>query len=388
MTLYNALPRKEYEQVFMCKTAKEVWHTLIITHQGNSQVKNCKIDLLTQQYDKFSSQVKKLLIAASLDSMLLAKVTAIEEAKYLDILPLDELIDNLKVYEMILTCDGFASKPIKEKVMPIALKVNVNRGQTSSYSICQDESDEDEEINLMAKNFRKLFRKGVKKHDKLNICKENTNSGESSRRERGCYNCGNKNHFIDDCPKPRKNKAFVGGSWSDSEDGNEPQNDATCLMDIDSQKVWHERDFQTYHQIMDSCCTNHTAVNRKLFNLYSLNQDEHIIPKNGVFNLDRTQNPNCDLEEVLPKVENIKEIRYHPIDQVIGKLDEKTLRSRAQDKSKFFAFVSTIEPKNIKEAIKDESWTMAIQEELDQFVRNDVWDLVPCPLDHTVIGTK
>ncbi|GKA83062.1 hypothetical protein Tco_0789810 [Tanacetum coccineum] len=54
MTIYNALPRKEYERVFMCKTTKEVWHTLIITHQGNFQVKNCKIDLLTQDYKKFS----------------------------------------------------------------------------------------------------------------------------------------------------------------------------------------------------------------------------------------------------------------------------------------------------------------------------------------------
>ncbi|GKC02613.1 hypothetical protein Tco_0994223 [Tanacetum coccineum] len=53
MTLYNALPRKEYERVFMCKIAKEVWHTLIITHQGNSRVKNCKIDLLTQEYKRF-----------------------------------------------------------------------------------------------------------------------------------------------------------------------------------------------------------------------------------------------------------------------------------------------------------------------------------------------
>ncbi|GJW08112.1 hypothetical protein Tco_1570535 [Tanacetum coccineum] len=54
LTLYNALPHKEYEQVFICKTAKEVWHTLIITHQGNSQVKDRKIDLLTQKYEKFS----------------------------------------------------------------------------------------------------------------------------------------------------------------------------------------------------------------------------------------------------------------------------------------------------------------------------------------------
>nr|GEU66881.1 zf-CCHC domain-containing protein/DUF4219 domain-containing protein/UBN2 domain-containing protein [Tanacetum cinerariifolium] len=34
MTLYNSLPRKEYERVFICKTAKEVWHILIITHQA------------------------------------------------------------------------------------------------------------------------------------------------------------------------------------------------------------------------------------------------------------------------------------------------------------------------------------------------------------------
>nr|GEU33495.1 UBN2 domain-containing protein [Tanacetum cinerariifolium] len=54
VTLYNALHRKEYERVFMCRTAKEVWHTLIITSQGNSQVKDRKIDLLTQQYEKFS----------------------------------------------------------------------------------------------------------------------------------------------------------------------------------------------------------------------------------------------------------------------------------------------------------------------------------------------
>ncbi|GJX94207.1 retrovirus-related pol polyprotein from transposon TNT 1-94 [Tanacetum coccineum] len=46
------------------------------------------------------------------------------------------------------------------------------------------------------------------------------------------------------------------------------------------------------------------------------------------------------------------------------------------------------EPKNIKEAIKDESWIMAMQEELNQFVTNDVWKLVPPPKNQTIIGTK
>ncbi|GKC53317.1 hypothetical protein Tco_1076062 [Tanacetum coccineum] len=61
ITLYNALLRKEYERVFMCKTTKEVWHTLIITHQGNSQVKNTRCS---------QSSMKKLLIVASHDSTL------------------------------------------------------------------------------------------------------------------------------------------------------------------------------------------------------------------------------------------------------------------------------------------------------------------------------
>jgi len=53
MMLYNALPKKEYERVFLCKTAKDIWQSLIVTHQGNSQVKDNKIDLLVQQYEQF-----------------------------------------------------------------------------------------------------------------------------------------------------------------------------------------------------------------------------------------------------------------------------------------------------------------------------------------------
>ncbi|GKF32939.1 hypothetical protein Tco_0106139, partial [Tanacetum coccineum] len=53
MVIYNALPRKEYERIFMCNTVKEIWKTLLITHQGNNQVKDNKIDLLAQQYEQF-----------------------------------------------------------------------------------------------------------------------------------------------------------------------------------------------------------------------------------------------------------------------------------------------------------------------------------------------
>ena len=51
------------------------------------------------------------------------------------------------------------------------------------------------------------------------------------------------------------------------------------------------------------------------------------------------------------------------------------------------AFISLIEPKNIKKACADDLLIIAMQEEVNQFFRNDVWDLVQRPTDHPVIGT-
>nr|GEU30676.1 putative reverse transcriptase domain-containing protein [Tanacetum cinerariifolium] len=278
MTLYNALPRKEYERVFMCKTAKKVWHTLIITRQGNSQVKNSKIDLLTQEYEKFSifnegtidsgftqfndiitslksldqdysskNHVRKFLCALPLKQR--AKVTAIVEAKDLATLPLGELIDNLKVYKMILAGDDVAFKPIKEKVMPIALKASVTRGQNSNDNICQDGSDEaedkKEEFNSIVKNLWKLFKKGnrYERENRFGNSGDRFDRGhrskgfESSRGKSNCYGCGSKNHFVDDCPKAEMKNVFFGGVWSDSEDNDQMEKDATYLMEIGLEKA-------------------------------------------------------------------------------------------------------------------------------------------------------
>ncbi|GKE36054.1 retrovirus-related pol polyprotein from transposon TNT 1-94 [Tanacetum coccineum] len=83
---------------------------------------------------------------------------------------------------------------------------------------------------------------------------------------------------------------------------------------------------------------------------------------------------------------NIKESKSHPLENVIGNLNQRNLRSQAQDN--FFCFISTMEPKNINKALKDESWIITMQEELNQFISNDVWELVPNPKDMTIIETK
>ena len=40
------------------------------------------------------------------------------------------------------------------------------------------------------------------------------------------------------------------------------------------------------------------------------------------------------------------------------------------------------------EALSDDGWILAMQEELNQYQRNDVWDLVPKPKHKNIIGTK
>ncbi|GJV05098.1 retrovirus-related pol polyprotein from transposon TNT 1-94 [Tanacetum coccineum] len=88
------------------------------------------------------------------------------------------------------------------------------------------------------------------------------------------------------------------------------------------------------------------------------------------------------------EVVNIKESRNHPLENVIGNLNQRTLRSQAQNQSNFYCLISTIEPKNVNEVLGDESWIVVMQEELNQFIANDVWELVPQPKNMTVIGTK
>ncbi|GJW30189.1 hypothetical protein Tco_0047064 [Tanacetum coccineum] len=162
MVIYNALPRKEYERIFMCQTAKEIWDTLLITHQGNNQVKANKIDLLVQQYEQFTipeeesidnafakfntiitslkaldegfsskNCVRKFLRA--LHPKWRAKVTAIEESKNLTTLPLDELIGNLKVKKEVSDEDsssfdsedeGYASRKGIQEILQETRKIS------------------------------------------------------------------------------------------------------------------------------------------------------------------------------------------------------------------------------------------------------------------------
>ncbi|GJT20088.1 retrovirus-related pol polyprotein from transposon TNT 1-94 [Tanacetum coccineum] len=82
----------------------------------------------------------------------------------------------------------------------------------------------------------------------------------------------------------------------------------------------------------------------------------------------------------------------HPLEQVIGN-PSQSIRTRRQletdgEMCMFALTVSRTEPKNIKEAMADSAWIEAMQEELHQFDRLDVWELVDRPLCKNVINLK
>jgi len=77
------------------------------------------------------------------------------------------------------------------------------------------------------------------------------------------------------------------------------------------------------------------------------------------------------------------------IDNIIGQIHKGvSTRRHVSEFCNHSAFVSKIEPQSVCEALKDEFWTSAMQEELNQFVRNEVWTLVPRTNQMNVIGTK
>ena len=76
----------------------------------------------------------------------------------------------------------------------------------------------------------------------------------------------------------------------------------------------------------------------------------------------------------------IKWSRDHIEDLIIGDPSSGVQTRRAtQNECIFSCFLSKNEPKKIDEALQDPDWIITMQEELNQFERNKVWELVPRP---------
>ncbi|GJT26370.1 retrovirus-related pol polyprotein from transposon TNT 1-94 [Tanacetum coccineum] len=188
----------------------------------------------------------------------------------------------------------------------------------------------------------------------------------------------------------------------------------TLVIVDDYSRMDHGRKFDNEVQFEEFCNANGYSQNSKAYiilNKHTMKIEESLnvkfyetpppsktspvvdgdLDEEEAIKVTEKKNLENDIEDETLEIDEvviIKESRNHPLENVIGNLNQRTLRSQAQNQSNFFCFISTIEPKNVNEALKDESWIIAMQEELNQFIANDVWELVPQPKNMTIIGTK
>jgi hypothetical protein len=77
-----------------------------------------------------------------------------------------------------------------------------------------------------------------------------------------------------------------------------------------------------------------------------------------------------------------------PIDNILDDIEkEVTTRSHVANFCEYYSFVSSFEPFKVEDALRDRDWMVAMQEELNNFKRNEVWSLIE-RLKQNIIGTK
>ncbi|GKA81981.1 hypothetical protein Tco_0788729 [Tanacetum coccineum] len=137
----------------MCNTEKEIWKTLLITHQGNSQVKDNKIDLFVQQYEQFVISEDE-----SIDSAFARFNTIITSLKALD--------------------EGYSGKNCVRKFLKALhpkwrakkdSEIVKGKGEKRSFALkakkessdkdCSTSESENEEYAMAVRDFKKFFKR-------------------------------------------------------------------------------------------------------------------------------------------------------------------------------------------------------------------------------------
>ena len=130
--LFSAVTNEEFKKISSTEIAKEAWTILQTTYEGTNAVKDSKLQKLStsfeeikmegnESFDEFYAKLKDIVnstfnlgeqilkpkivrkVLRSLPKRFHAKITAIEESKDMDEIPLTKLVSNLQTYELGLT---------------------------------------------------------------------------------------------------------------------------------------------------------------------------------------------------------------------------------------------------------------------------------------------
>ena len=174
--LFSTVINEEFKKISSTETAKVAWTIFHTTYEGTKAVKDSKLQgLITsfkeikieedESFDEFYAKLKDIVKSAfnfretilepkimrkvlkSLLERFHAKITAIEESKDIDKIPLIKLVGNLQTYELGLTRIGKSGKN-----KSIALKAK-------SSDIDESSDDEDSKIkSYITRQFKKFMK--------------------------------------------------------------------------------------------------------------------------------------------------------------------------------------------------------------------------------------
>ncbi|XP_062020774.1 uncharacterized protein LOC133737182 [Rosa rugosa] len=246
-SIFTALSEREKLRISHCDTAKQAWDLLQTTYEGNKKVRAQKLQALIFEFEtmtmgddetvddfhgrilKISGQcrslgapfdedkiVKKILRA--LPEKFHSKVTSIEDSFDIDEYPLDELIGNLKTYEMRL-------KPEKK-----------NKGVAFKAVKGTEDEEETQDLALLTKEFKRFLKSKNSSRNSTVPRKNNYTSNGSyndynNKSGKGnfkgnhsgkpkCYECGGYGHISTECGNRKhensNNKSLL-STWSDDE---------------------------------------------------------------------------------------------------------------------------------------------------------------------------
>ncbi|GAU49150.1 hypothetical protein TSUD_87330 [Trifolium subterraneum] len=216
----------------------------------------------------------------------------------------------------------------KPKRKMIALETQSGECSQKDETLCEDEEslqeDEEEELAFLSRRIQRLMTR--RNQLKKNFQpKRNGAKPEVDLSKIQCYGCNQFGHYKNDCPKNKQKKPFF-----------KKKSMMATWDDLE------EAQSEDEEQEANVCLMTHS------------NAEEVTLDPGS----------SCNTE------------------------DDVRTRKALQDVETNLGLISQIEPRSINEAIIDESWIEAMKEELHQFEKNEVWNLVPSPEDNSIIGTR
>jgi hypothetical protein len=211
--LLNGLSDTVFTKVSHCKSAKDIWDKLRNIYEGDTKVKEAKLQTYRGQFEQLKmkedeniaayflrvdetvnaiiglgEEIKESVIVQkvlrSLPMRFNPKISTLEERSDLNSISMDELHGIFTTYEMRTEQENPDVKEVAFKASKISKQ---NKQQQEEYSSSSDVSEDDEEVA----NFVKRLNKG-------------TNGRYRGKLPLICFNCDGIGHFSNKCPHKKK----------------------------------------------------------------------------------------------------------------------------------------------------------------------------------------